>query len=50
MCKQESTYLSTLSIFANVRQASLYECAVNAMREKIKLSSDGGDSISKKYK
>jgi hypothetical protein len=34
----------------NVRHAWLNECAVRAKRQKLKLSSDGGDSGSKKYK
>jgi hypothetical protein len=34
---------------ANIRHG-LYECAVPEMRKKWKLSSDGGDSGSKKYK
>jgi hypothetical protein len=36
-------------IIANIRHAWLDECAVRAMRKKLKLSSDGGDSGSKKY-
>jgi hypothetical protein len=39
------------SIFcSNVRHAWLYESAVRSMRKKLKLSSDGGDSGSKKCK
>jgi hypothetical protein len=40
----------TPNITANVRQASLDECAVRVMRKKLKLSSDGGDSGSEKCK
>jgi hypothetical protein len=38
----------TPTITANVRHASLHECDVSAMRKKLKLSSDDGDSGSKK--
>jgi hypothetical protein len=38
------------NITDNVRHACLDECAVRAMRKKLKLSSDGGDSGSKKCK
>jgi hypothetical protein len=41
---------STPNITANVRHASLYECAVRAMRKKLKLSSGGDDSGNKKCK
>jgi hypothetical protein len=41
---------STPNIIADVRHARLYGSAVRAMRKKIKLSSDGGDSGSKKCK
>jgi hypothetical protein len=39
-----------LNIIANVRHAWLCECAVCAMRKKMKLISDGGDSGGKKCK
>jgi hypothetical protein len=42
--------LSTTNIIANVRHAWLYDCAVRAMRKKLKLIYNGGDSGSKKYK
>jgi hypothetical protein len=45
-----SEIISIPNIIANVRHAWLYECAFRAMREKLKLSSDGGDFGSKKYK
>jgi hypothetical protein len=35
---------------ANVRHAWVADSAVNAMRKNLKLSSDGGDSVSKKCK
>jgi hypothetical protein len=38
------------NIMTNVRHVLLYECAVPAMRKKMKLSSDGGDCGSKKCK
>jgi hypothetical protein len=38
------------NVSANVRHARLYECAVRAVRKKMKLISDGSDSGSKKYK
>jgi hypothetical protein len=37
-------------VLANARHVWLYECAVRAMRKKSKLSSNGGDSGSKKCK
>jgi hypothetical protein len=43
-------YLSAPNIIANVRHASLYDYAVSAMRNKLKLSSVRGDSGSKKCK
>jgi hypothetical protein len=42
--------LSAPNIIAHVRHAWLDECAVRAMRKKMKLSSDCGDSGSKKCK
>jgi hypothetical protein len=42
--------LSTNNIIANIRHAWLYECAVCAMRKKLKLSSEDGDSGRKKSK
>jgi hypothetical protein len=42
--------LSTHNIIANIRDARLYECAVRAMRKKLKLSSDSGSSDSNKCK
>jgi hypothetical protein len=41
---------SAPDIIVNVRHARLYEGAVRAMRKKIKLNSDGGDTSSKKCK
>jgi hypothetical protein len=38
------------NIIASVRQTWLYECAVRAKWEKLKLSSDDGDSGSKEWK
>jgi hypothetical protein len=46
--KRSQSQVPTPNIIADVRHASLYECAVRAMRKKLKLSSDGGDSGSKK--
>jgi hypothetical protein len=39
--------LSTPNTVANVRHAWLYECTVCAMQKKLKLSSDGGDSVAR---
>jgi hypothetical protein len=51
MCLLKVIYcLSTPNIIANIRHALLYECADRAMRKKLKLSSDGGESGSKKYR
>jgi hypothetical protein len=41
---------TAISIIANVRHVSLYECALREMRNKLKLSSDGGDFGRKKCK
>jgi N-acetyl-beta-hexosaminidase len=47
----ESQYLkSAPNAIHNVRQAWLDELAACATRKKLKLSSDGGDCCSKKYK
>jgi hypothetical protein len=43
-----SSSLSPPTIIANVRHAWLYECAVRAMRKKLKLSYDGGKCGSNK--
>jgi hypothetical protein len=42
--------MEDIGLTANVRHASLYECAVHAMPEKLKLRFDGGASGSKKWK
>jgi hypothetical protein len=48
--RNRSAYLSTPNITANARHALLDEYIVRAMRKKLKLRSDGGDSGSKKCK
>jgi hypothetical protein len=40
-------YQPTRNITANVRHASLDECAIRVPRKQLNLSSDGGDSGSK---
>jgi hypothetical protein len=45
-----TNHLSTPNITANVRHASLDECAVHEMRDKLELSSDGGVSGRNKRK
>jgi hypothetical protein len=46
----DNSFDSTPNIIAIVRHALLDECAVRAMRKKLKLSFDGGDFGSKKCK
>jgi hypothetical protein len=46
----DNSYLSIPNIIANVCHAWLYECAVRAMRKRLKFSSYGDDSGSKKRK
>jgi hypothetical protein len=43
-------HISAPNIIVNVRNVWLYECAVRAMRKKLKLISDGGNFGSKKCK
>jgi hypothetical protein len=50
-CISNVVSLSTPNIIANIRQVRVqYECAVRAMRKKLKLSSNGGELGSKKLK
>jgi hypothetical protein len=49
-CAACRIYVSTYNTIANARHAWLEECAVRALRRKLKLSSDSGDSGRKKCK